>query len=624
MKVSDSPSEIMVRFDSNGCSLGGVMNSWPMMFSDGFKADRELNTVIAGLIDRQILSIDTPIRCQLSVSSPLIKLMLSGSASSEKIRLHCIRALNGIVANSSCRRWLLKLRQRSQNVADKTMKVVAKVLKYLMVVVVMDVSDNIEKEVLSCLSNLIGCCPLMTVTDSSVHYDNDPLEGIVTQIWDVMFGVIVGAARYGRDRKGTSIIRWLTKEIRMLGALKSFQEACLRQRKGEYFSRWLLRDSSGYPSEVVTPLQHVFISHYILTFSGNPAVLIEWVNKLLASNKPTDQELLARTIGALIPAKVQWISSSALWKYLTDLNNSSSHLVLLKVLEALGQIPDEFLLSLNPSAGATVVSRLIAGSSHDVSTVRTASFRALGELFHHCTLPFTQLGWDEKVILDSLLKGAADSNLAARIQSVWALSKFLKKHCVEGNSRSHSLDTNTVLWKNYHEWASAFEILVSLCRDSDKIKATALLAVGWLSKSGHSMLETGDSIEGLEQAATKLEDAYWKIVDQFLGDPDDDDLLSRLLQQFTQKVIVAAVTSLANINLRTLSILNRCIQASNGAAKMTEHTARLLTNFLKCGFLSLRVVCARGLCSLIAALKIEHWIVLSPSTLLRYSLRYTL
>eukprot|EP00975_Prorocentrum_lima_P050666 10610546-Prorocentrum_lima.AAC.1 len=71
--------------------------------------------------------------------------------------------------------------------------------------------------------------------------------------------------------------------------------------------------------------------------------------------------------------------------------------------------------------------------------------------------------------LDMMVKGCKDSNLAVRIQATWALTKLLL-------AVKSDVDLK-LLWRSSEQWREMSDLMLQLCKDSEKIQATAILGV---------------------------------------------------------------------------------------------------------------------------------------------------
>lgn len=301
-------------------------------------------------------------------------------------------------------------------------------------------------------------------------------------------------------------------------------------------------------ADVFVNLQHSLLQTHTPLFQ-DPAILSYWYATT------ADREIQAHILYVELllrgndPSRANSTSSRAiaidLWPVLRGmLDDGSNHLVQLRALEACAHLKE------NASTTEEVLALFVQAAGHEISTVRAAAFRSLGALLKDST----------GNLLDALLKGCRDTNLAVRVQATWAFTKYLQSHAD--------------LWTDYTAWVSALTLAQSLIRDSDKLRATALLAIAYLIRSLPAALVADRFLEDISSV-------YVDIRQHFLGGMVEVNVM-QLSSQFTQKVLSASAFALG-------AILHRLPQDQ----PLAEDIFLTLVCMLRDGFVNLRILSAR-------------------------------
>jgi hypothetical protein len=159
----------------------------------------------------------------------------------------------------------------------------------------------------------------------------------------------------------------------------------------------------------------------------------------------------------------------------------------------------------------TALFRWIRDLTEDViGTVRTAVFRAIGEIISTCPqfllhlMQFNTSSLNDGYLFADCVRGCRDTKLSVRIQSTFALNKFMIHYpnvfCQASSSLDNVEKDNVLL--------TLYDLYVQLLGDSEKIRTTALLGMGYvvhfLCSSREGVLASSLSSSSLEKVVDRL------------------------------------------------------------------------------------------------------------------------
>jgi hypothetical protein len=526
---------------------------------------------------------------------------------SVEVRSECIQTVVAMITHQHSKRWLLRIQQLKSDsyTQDKVLRVILKVLRILLLLIVHEEDLVILKESLDGVSRCLSICPLAS--------DKSPNLGIAAL--ESLFGQIVSIALYRSlwkltvtEKRGVQMatltavnelfLRWLGKEFKAHSIpLYCVSSSLLKQQS--YFSLGnantflealgkLMVRGLTHSVEALRTLQESLVLRYFCCFIPSNAISTEWFRHISHSSIVSEKELLGCWIGSYIVAAESFQYGEIL-TFLRRLSLDSNHRVQLRAFEACGKFPLCALRSpINDSAveenekhillAEKILVLLQTSFSHTVGTVRSVAFRSLGEL-----LQWRDAGINNRLdrhLLAALLKGCSDSKLAVRVQATWALTKFLA-HISQPSC------TVASVWSDFATWLAAFKLIIKLTQDSEKLLATALLALSYLLRSSEQCWFAINSqcVETLNEVELAMQGISARCL---VRDAEGGVVVAETIRTHTQKVVVATAHTMGALMKWILVFYD--LYPLEVAKNLFDFGLQVQLSFLCDGFLPLRIV----------------------------------
>lgn len=618
--------------------IGVAMSSWPLFFTDSFRLEKSLSAVFSSLSRSSPRHLDA----ELKFSSALLSLCIHGFMGDTEIKCQSIRTISALIISKQTEKHLSKIflqwksSPSKQCEVDKPLKTILKIVKVLLLSLSSSSEETIAIEVLSTLYKLAVLSPLITVEASSVDSGIQPLEEIFQRCWDVLLYILLSDHMNMIDEYSTSkslvVLKWFTKLLKghiswrsLEISLTQFQvrlptspSSCINLALRYFIHGNTKENRSQSTLDLFGSFLHGVVQRYVSVFFHNQFLWQYWISSLSNESSPHCLELLAHLLSSYFsrrrnhylksspsctvycceraspPSLPGEVADDNLWRILNDLINHENHKVKQLALEALGNLePSLVRHPSDHSLEEAVASIFIDSASHSISGVRATAYRSLGEWLQDQRMNI-QCGIVASQGIDVMVKGCKDSNLAVRIQATWALTKLLLavKSDVELK----------LLWRSSQQWREMSDLMLQLCKDSEKIQATAILGVTCLVNVFrlHALARNdriGEDLH-LNSSIDYLIGIFDCIHATFVYVESCEEAIER---KFSQKIVTAAVNCLGVVCWTLISLmhvlgLTNChdeyLDCQHVQSVVLRCYAILLPMFQN-GFLSLQIVAGR-------------------------------
>eukprot|EP00981_Chlorochromonas_danica_P007952 scaffold1931_cov215-Ochromonas_danica.AAC.8 len=573
-------------FEKWATIYGGVaMSSWPLFFTDSFRLEKNLSAVFSSLSR----SMPSHLDAELKFSSVLLSLCVHGFMGDTEVKCQGIRTVSALIISKSAEKHLSKIflqwksSPSKQCEVDKPLKTILKIVKVLLLSLSSSSEETIAMEVLSTLYKLAVLSPLITVEASSVDSGIQPLEEWFTKLlkghtsWRSL-EISLTQFQVRLPSSPSSCINLALRYFIQANAKEGRSQSTL-DLFGSFLHGVVQRESSTHCLELLAHLLSSYFSHRrIHNLKSSPSSTVYCCDRGSPPNLPGEVD-------------------DNLWRILNDLINHENHKVKQLALEAVGNLePGLVPRPSDRSLEETVASILIDSASHSISGVRATAYRSLGEWLQDQRMDL-RCGILASQGLDMMVKGCKDSNLAVRIQATWALTKLLL-------AVKSDVDLK-LLWRSSEQWREMSDLMLQLCKDSEKIQATAILGVTCLVNVFrlHALARNygiGDDLH-LNSSTDYLIRIFDCIHQTFVNVESCEEAIER---KFSQKIVTAAVNCLGVV-CWTLISFTRVLGLTNCLDEYlrSQHGQLVQSVVLRCygillpmfqnGFLSLQIVAGR-------------------------------